>query len=127
MSKKSYFVQIQPISQKFNLCEEPMDGQTDQRTPSYRKRYRDDYEINVHFRFKPATPALMKSLGHRTYLKIFHSTGGCKCYVGFNRRYRVDQKKVNLVLDQLETCGFLQGVQHVSNNTSIVKFDIAKF
>ena len=41
-------------------------------------------------------------------------------------KYRVDQKKVNFVLDQLETCGFLQGVQHVSKNTSIVIFDIAK-
>ena len=41
--------------------------------------------------------------------------------------YRVDQKKVNLVLDQLERCGFLYGVQDVSNNTSIVIFDIAKF
>ena len=41
--------------------------------------------------------------------------------------YGVDQKKVNLVLDQLEKCGFLQGVQHVSNNTSIVIFEIAKF
>ena len=36
-------------------------------------------------------------------------------------------KKVNLVLDQLERCGFLHGVQDVSNNTSIVIFDIAKF
>ena len=42
-------------------------------------------------------------------------------------RYRVDQERVNFVLDQLETCGFLHGVQHVSNNTSIVIFDIAKF
>ena len=36
-------------------------------------------------------------------------------------------KKVNLVLDQLERCGFLHGVQHVSKNTSIVILDIAKF
>ena len=42
-------------------------------------------------------------------------------------RYGVDQKKVNLVLDQLERCGFLHGVQHVSKNTSIVILDIAKF
>ena len=42
-------------------------------------------------------------------------------------RYGVDQKKVNLVLDQLERCGFLRGVQHVSKNTSIVILDIAKF
>ena len=42
-------------------------------------------------------------------------------------RYRVDKKKVNLVLDQLDRCGFLHGVQHVSKNTSIVKLDIAKF
>ena len=42
-------------------------------------------------------------------------------------KYRVDQKKVNLVLDQLERCGFLHGVQDVSNNTSIVILDIAKF
>ena len=41
--------------------------------------------------------------------------------------YRVDQKKVNLVLDQLDRCGFLHGVQDVSNNTSIVILDIAKF
>ena len=40
--------------------------------------------------------------------------------------YGVDQKKVNLVLDQLERCGFLHGVQHVSKNTSIVILDIAK-
>ena len=39
----------------------------------------------------------------------------------------MDQKKVNLVLDQLERCGFLHGVQHVSKNTSIVILDIAKF
>ena len=39
--------------------------------------------------------------------------------------YGVDQKKVNFVLDQLETCGFLHGAQHVSNNISIVIFDIA--
>ena len=44
-----------------------------------------------------------------------------------HRKYGVDQKKVNLVLDQLERCGFLHGVQDVSNNTSIVIFDIAKF
>ena len=42
-------------------------------------------------------------------------------------RYGVDQKKVNLVLDQLERCGFLHGVQHVSKNTSTVIVDIAKF
>ena len=42
-------------------------------------------------------------------------------------KYGVDQKKVNLVLDQLARCGFLHGVQHVSKNTSIVIFDIAKF
>ena len=36
-------------------------------------------------------------------------------------------KKVNLVLDQLERCGFLYGVQDVSNITSIVILDIAKF
>ena len=42
-------------------------------------------------------------------------------------RYGVDQKKVNFALDQLETCGFLPGVQHVSNNTSVVILDIAKF
>ena len=41
--------------------------------------------------------------------------------------YGVDQKKVSLVLDQLERCGFLHGVQHVSKNTSIVILDIAKF
>ena len=41
--------------------------------------------------------------------------------------YGVDQKKVNLVLDQLKRCGFLHGVQDVSNNTSIVILDIAKF
>ena len=40
---------------------------------------------------------------------------------------RVDQKKVNFVLDQLERCGFLHSVQHVSKNTSIVNLDIAKF
>ena len=34
--------------------------------------------------------------------------------------YRVDQKKVNVVLDQLETCGFLQGVQHVSKNFDFI-------
>ena len=44
-----------------------------------------------------------------------------------SHRYRVDQKKVNLVLDQLEKCGFLHGVQDVSNNTFIVILDIAKF
>ena len=43
------------------------------------------------------------------------------------RQYGVDQKKVNLVLDQLERCSFLHGVQHVSKNTSIVILDIAKF
>ena len=48
-------------------------------------------------------------------------------YKKWHHKYRVDQKKVNFVLDQLETCSFLQGDQHVSNNTSIVKFDIAKF
>ena len=32
-------------------------------------------------------------------------------------RYGVDQKKVNFVLDQLERCGFLHGVQHVLKNT----------
>ena len=42
-------------------------------------------------------------------------------------KYGVDQKKVNLVLDQLERCGFLHGVQHVSKNTSTVILDIAKF
>ena len=45
----------------------------------------------------------------------------------FARTFGVDQKKVNFVLDQLERCGFLHGVQHVSNNTSVVFFDIAKF
>ena len=35
--------------------------------------------------------------------------------------------EVNSVLDQLESCGFLSGVEHVSNNTPIVIFDIAKF
>ena len=48
-------------------------------------------------------------------------------YGGYKTRYGVDQKKVNLVLDQLERCGFLHGVQYVSNNTSIVILDIAKF
>ena len=42
-------------------------------------------------------------------------------------KYRVDQKKVNFVLDQLERCGFLHGVQHVSKSTSIVILDIASF
>ena len=37
------------------------------------------------------------------------------------------KKKVNLVLDQLERCGVLHGVQDVSKNTSIVILDIAKF
>ena len=41
--------------------------------------------------------------------------------------YRVDQKKVNLYLDHLERCGFLHGVQNVSNNQFIVLFDNAKF
>ena len=41
--------------------------------------------------------------------------------------YGVDQIKVYLVLDQLERCGFLHGVQHVSKNKSIVKLDIAEF
>ena len=41
--------------------------------------------------------------------------------------YGVDQKKVNFDLDQLERCSLLHGVQHVSNNSFTVFFDIAKF
>ena len=46
---------------------------------------------------------------------------------GYMTKYGVDRKKVNLVQDQLERCGFLHGVQDVSNDTSIVILDIAKF
>ena len=42
-------------------------------------------------------------------------------------KYRVDQKKVNFDLDQLEMCGLLHGVQHILNNSFIVFLDIAKF
>ena len=38
-----------------------------------------------------------------------------------------DQKKVNFVLDQLERCVFLHGVQHVSNDIFEVFLDIANF
>ena len=78
----------------------------------------------------------LKNLGEKALKKLEPAAkknrrGGAKirgrAYIRDNTVYGVDQKKVNLFLDQLERCGSLHGVQHVSKNTSIVILDITKF